>query len=84
MSLLRYKAVDAQGKMHTGRVEVDNDADLEMRLAHMGLHLIRYKEVGPKTPHPENRPQGTHLILFSSGTTDDGRGTPVGRIGRSA
>jgi type IV pilus assembly protein PilC len=40
MPLFSYKAVDAQGKSVSGRVEAVNLFDLEQRLARMGLDLV--------------------------------------------
>jgi type IV pilus assembly protein PilC len=40
MALFSYKAIDAQGKSVTGRVEAVNLFDLEQRLARMGLDLV--------------------------------------------
>nr|VFJ53210.1 MAG: type IV pilus assembly protein PilC [Candidatus Kentron sp. FM]VFJ56945.1 MAG: type IV pilus assembly protein PilC [Candidatus Kentron sp. FM]VFK05905.1 MAG: type IV pilus assembly protein PilC [Candidatus Kentron sp. FM] len=48
MPLLRYKAVDAQGKTHVGQMEADNPVDLDIRLGRMGLDLIRSREVSPR------------------------------------
>ncbi len=40
MSLYTYKAIDAAGKSVFGRVDAANVADLEQRLARMGLDLV--------------------------------------------
>jgi type IV pilus assembly protein PilC len=40
MALFSYKAIDAQGKSVSGRVEAVNLFDLEQRLARMGLDLV--------------------------------------------
>ena len=48
MPLLRYKAMDDQGRILTGRIDAANIADLETRLRHMGLDLIHYREVRSK------------------------------------
>lgn len=39
--LYRYSAIDARGRRVRGRMEAMNAVDLEMRLKHMGLDLIR-------------------------------------------
>jgi len=44
MPLMQYKAVDERGKTTSGRIEAANIADLELRLARMGLDLINYRE----------------------------------------
>jgi type IV pilus assembly protein PilC len=43
MEAFRYKAINAQGKVLAGRVDAVNPADLETRLARMGLDLVNYK-----------------------------------------
>ncbi|MBS1154230.1 MAG: type secretion system family protein [Proteobacteria bacterium] len=43
MMLYRYRAIDEQGKIAQGRLEAANLADLEQRLARIGLTLIRAK-----------------------------------------
>nr|VFK29664.1 MAG: type IV pilus assembly protein PilC [Candidatus Kentron sp. MB]VFK33828.1 MAG: type IV pilus assembly protein PilC [Candidatus Kentron sp. MB]VFK76421.1 MAG: type IV pilus assembly protein PilC [Candidatus Kentron sp. MB] len=45
MPLLRYKAMDATGKIRVGQMEAANAVDLELHLDHMGLELIRSKEI---------------------------------------
>ena len=44
MALMRYKAIDDRGKFTSGRMEVVNAADLEMRLSRMGLDLVSCRE----------------------------------------
>ncbi len=41
MTAFDYKAINDDGKIVLGRIEAANDADLEMRLARMGLEMIR-------------------------------------------
>lgn len=55
MPLLRYKAVDARGKSHTGQLEVGSVVDLELRLEHMGLDLIKSREISPKEANSKIR-----------------------------
>ncbi|MCG8325591.1 MAG: type II secretion system F family protein [Thiotrichales bacterium] len=45
MDFFEYKAIDASGLTHHGRVDAMNVADLEMRLKKMGLDLVNYKEI---------------------------------------
>ena len=44
MPLLQYKAMDAHGRRLSGRVDAANAADLESRLARLGLDLITFRE----------------------------------------
>jgi len=44
MPLMRYKAVDERGRKRTGEMEAANPADLEARLARLGLDLIAFRE----------------------------------------
>ena len=41
MPLIKYKAVDPQGKMHRGALEATNTEDLELRLSRSNLLLVR-------------------------------------------
>ncbi|MCW9012528.1 MAG: type II secretion system F family protein [Gammaproteobacteria bacterium] len=43
-TVFKYKAIDAQGKVRSDRIEADNLLDLEQRLGGMGLDLINFKE----------------------------------------
>jgi type IV pilus assembly protein PilC len=45
MEAYRYKAINAQGRVSQGRVDAVNPADLETRLARMGLDLVNYREL---------------------------------------
>jgi len=45
MPLMRYKAVDERGRKRTGEMEAANPADLEARLARLGLDLVAFREV---------------------------------------
>lgn len=45
MEFFQYKAIDEKGRIHNGRVDAMNTADLEMRLRKMGLDLINYTEI---------------------------------------
>ena len=44
MPQMRYKAMDEDGRRRTGRIEAANAADLEARLARLGLDLISFRE----------------------------------------
>ena len=41
MAAFEYKAINDTGKIVLGRIEANNDSDLEMRLGRMGLEMIR-------------------------------------------
>ena len=45
MEAYRYKAINAQGRVSQGRVDAVNPADLETRLARMGLDLVNFREL---------------------------------------
>jgi type IV pilus assembly protein PilC len=45
MEYFQYKAIDDDGRIHNGRVEAINIADLEMRLRKLGLDLINFREI---------------------------------------
>ena len=45
MEAYRYKAINAQGRVTQGRVDAVNPADLETRLARMGLDLVNFKQM---------------------------------------
>jgi len=44
MPPMRYKAVDERGRKRTGEMEAANPADLEARLARLGLDLVTFRE----------------------------------------
>lgn len=46
MEAYQYKAIDESGRIHSGKVDAVNIADLEARLVKMDLDLINYKELG--------------------------------------
>ena len=46
MDLYRYKAIDQAGRIHNGKVDAINIADLEARLGKIGYDLIKYKRLG--------------------------------------
>ena len=45
MELFRYKAIDERGRIHRGRADAMNAADLETRLSRLGLDLIDFREL---------------------------------------
>jgi type IV pilus assembly protein PilC len=49
MEAFQYKAIDELGRIHNGKVDAVNIADLEARLTKMGLDLVNYKELGSST-----------------------------------
>lgn len=48
MTAFEYKAINDNGKIVLGRIDAANDADLETRLARMGLEMIRCKPATTK------------------------------------
>ena len=44
MPRMQYKAMDGDGRRRSGRIEAANAADLEARLARLGLDLISFRE----------------------------------------
>jgi type IV pilus assembly protein PilC len=50
MNIFQYKAVDAKGRVNTGRLDAANVADLEMRMQKMGLDLVNFKDLGVTGP----------------------------------
>lgn len=64
MALIHYKAVDERGKSVSGRMEVANAVDLEMRLARMGLDLINSREARLQSRRLGGRVQRRDLINF--------------------
>ncbi|PCJ26401.1 MAG: secretion system protein [SAR86 cluster bacterium] len=49
MALFTYKAIDSQGRSHSGKLDAANEADLEIRLSHMSMDLIKCKFVEDKS-----------------------------------
>lgn len=50
MEAYQYKAIDETGRIHNGKVDAVNIADLEARLAKMDLDLVNYKSLGTTGP----------------------------------
>ncbi len=49
MALFNYKAIDANGRKHTGKIDAANEQALESRLRRMGMDLIKAKYVEEKS-----------------------------------
>ena len=65
MEAYRYKAINAQGRVSQGRVDAVNPADLETRLARMGLDLVNYRELPSRNRNVTGRGiQRIDLITF--------------------
>ena len=65
MEAYRYKAINAQGRVAQGRVDAVNPADLETRLARMGLDLVNYRELPSRNRNVTGRGiQRIDLITF--------------------
>ncbi len=45
MSTFQYKAVDKEGRLARGDLNAINEVDLELRLKHMGLDLITFRQI---------------------------------------
>ena len=64
MPILHYKAMDARGRTQNGQIDAVNAADLEMRLTHLGLDLLNYREVSVSSSTPGRRVDRRELITF--------------------
>ena len=65
MEAYRYKAINGQGRVAQGRVDAVNPADLETRLARMGLDLVNYRELPSRNRNVTGRGiQRIDLITF--------------------
>ncbi|MFT4862858.1 MAG: type IV pilus assembly protein PilC [Pseudohongiellaceae bacterium] len=49
MALFNYKAIDAKGRKHSGKIDAANEQALEARLKRMGMDLIKAKFVEDKS-----------------------------------
>ena len=66
METYKYKAMDAQGRRVSGKVDAANIADLEMRLSRLGLDLIHSRTVQRQSPlYRLKRTSRTEIINFS-------------------
>ena len=64
MPLMRYRAVDERGRKHTGEMEAANAADLEARLARLGLDLVTFREVRARRAIRRGRVRRGDLVGF--------------------
>ncbi len=48
MATFQYKAMDETGRLHNGRIEAVNTADLEGRLGKMGLDLVNFSDISKR------------------------------------
>lgn len=65
MEAYQYKAINAQGRVSRGRVDAVNPADLETRLARMGLDLVNYRELPSRNRNVTGRGiERVDLITF--------------------
>ena len=51
MATFQYKAVDRTGRSARGSLDAMNDVDLELRLRRMGLDMISFRAVEPRSIH---------------------------------
>ncbi|HEX5057185.1 MAG TPA: type II secretion system F family protein [Gammaproteobacteria bacterium] len=66
MTRYYYKAIDPNGKMIEGQVEASNESDLESRISHMKLELVRYRtETKPLFTLHRQRIEVKELITFT-------------------
>ena len=74
MEAYRYKAINAQGRVSQGRVDAVNPADLETRLARMGLDLVNYRELPSRNRNVTGRGIEVGRILQERNLNDWFRG----------
>jgi type IV pilus assembly protein PilC len=61
-----YKAIDPNGKLIEGRIEASNESDLESRISHMKLELVRFRtEAKPLFTLHRQRIEVKELITFT-------------------
>lgn len=51
MATFQYKAVDRTGRTARGTLDAMNDVDLELRLRRMGLDMISFRAIEPRSIH---------------------------------
>ena len=61
---MRYKAVDDLGRKRTGEIEAANAADLEARLARLGLDLVTFRETKARRAIRRGRVRRGDLVGF--------------------
>lgn len=65
MATFDYRAIDQTGLQAKGQMDALNEADLEIRLNHMGLDLITFKETNKsKSAFSKNRVSNRDLVMF--------------------
>lgn len=65
MPSFNYHAVDKLGRMAIGQIDATNEADLEIRLARMGLDLITFKSAQKSTSLMNaNKVSNRDLVMF--------------------
>ena len=64
MPLMRYKAVDEGGRKRTGEREAANSADLEARVARLGLELVSFRETKARRAIRRGRVRRGDLVGF--------------------
>ena len=64
MPLMRYKAVDEGGRRRAGEMEAANAADLEARLARIGLDLVTFRETKARRAIRRGRVRRGDLVGF--------------------
>ena len=64
MPLMRYRAVDERGRKRTGEMEAANAADLEARLARLGLDLVTFREARARRAIRRGRVRRGDLVGF--------------------
>ena len=64
MPLMRYRAVDEHGRRRTGEMEAANAADLEARLARLGLDLVTFREAKTRRAIRRGRVRRGDLVGF--------------------
>ena len=65
MEFFNYKAIDNSGRIHNGKADAVNVADLEMRLRKLGLDLINYRAIKTSTQVAAGRGvKRRDLIMF--------------------
>ena len=64
MELFSYKAIDERGRIHRGRTDATNAADLETRLSRLGLDLIAFRELNARRQRGRAGIRRVDLITF--------------------
>lgn len=59
-----YRAVDGNGKIHSGAMQASNPLDMERRLETLGLELVSHKEKKPRASLSKRKVARQELISF--------------------